>query len=387
MRLHKLAIALTVGVLGATFAVAAPTGLPSKHFGTPIGTLELMLRKRQTSRLFNEADKRFADDPDSPDGHAIRGAAFAIQGWPTESIVSFELAAGGEFYEEEGLRYLAEALREVGRADEAAELRRELRMVPTPNPYAYIAIEANLVDDLRAAEAWDEALEAAEFLLETEPGNSIVHSTVADLMWAMGDVDEALFQHAGADPGQHMRLGLAFEDHRVDALAVQQLAQQQAGGAPADDGNLSSHVVLPLECRRATPPGRRKSGGNELTCQLFSCERTLLLARWPPPGRSNPLRTKEKDGPKDRPEFCWISCPPAAISAPGAGPEDQLAEILALETALVELGVAQRHQGVELAQLGVGGEEVAQGGEGAFEEAFGMRFGQCKCHVIHPRSS
>jgi len=194
MRLHKLAIALTVGVLGATFAVAAPTGLPSKHFGTPIGTLELMLRKRQTSRLFNEADKRFADDPDSPDGHAIRGAAFAIQGWPTESIVSFELAAGGEFYEEEGLRYLAEALREVGRADEAAELRRELRMVPTPNPYAYIAIEANLVDDLRAAEAWDEALEAAEFLLETEPGNSIVHSTVADLMWAMGDVDEALFQ-------------------------------------------------------------------------------------------------------------------------------------------------------------------------------------------------
>jgi hypothetical protein len=50
-----------------------------------------------------------------------------------------------------------------------------------------------------------------------------------------------LLQDAGADAAQHVVAGLPLQDDVVDAGLVQQLAEQEAGGAGADDGDLGAH--------------------------------------------------------------------------------------------------------------------------------------------------
>ena len=62
-------------------------------------------------------------------------------------------------------------------------------------------------------------------------------------------VDHTLFEHAGADAAEHVVGTLAFEDDVVDAGVVQQLAEQQAGRASADDGDLSVHYCSPVSDR------------------------------------------------------------------------------------------------------------------------------------------
>ena len=53
--------------------------------------------------------------------------------------------------------------------------------------------------------------------------------------------DKAGFQHARADPTQHIVAGLAFQHHGLDPLLVQQLTQQKPRGTAADDDNLCAH--------------------------------------------------------------------------------------------------------------------------------------------------
>ncbi len=50
-----------------------------------------------------------------------------------------------------------------------------------------------------------------------------------------------LFEHAGTDAAEHVVGTALFDDDGVDAGCVQQLAEQQAGRAGADDGNLGTH--------------------------------------------------------------------------------------------------------------------------------------------------
>ena len=58
-----------------------------------------------------------------------------------------------------------------------------------------------------------------------------------------------LFQNAGANTAQHVVAALALHDDGVDTGLVQQLAEQQAGGAGADDSDLGTHGVLLVEKR------------------------------------------------------------------------------------------------------------------------------------------
>ena len=54
-------------------------------------------------------------------------------------------------------------------------------------------------------------------------------------------VDRALLEHAGADAAQHVVAAALLDHHGVDAGLVQQLPEQQAGRAGADDGDLGAH--------------------------------------------------------------------------------------------------------------------------------------------------
>ena len=54
-------------------------------------------------------------------------------------------------------------------------------------------------------------------------------------------VDRSLLQHAGAHARQDVGAARPVDDDGVDARSAQQLAQQQAGGPAADDGDLGAH--------------------------------------------------------------------------------------------------------------------------------------------------
>jgi len=175
-------------------ALCATSLAYGQFFRTDVSSLERALRRRNTQQIMKIADEKLAVDPDDPEAQALRGAAFSILGWPTEAVLSFELACGGAFYEQEGQRYHAESLRDLGYGIEAAEMRRERRLVDSLNHHASVGIEANIVDDLRTAGAWEAALDAADDLLATAPQHVIVHATVAELMYDLGEHDEAMFQ-------------------------------------------------------------------------------------------------------------------------------------------------------------------------------------------------
>ncbi len=56
-------------------------------------------------------------------------------------------------------------------------------------------------------------------------------------------VHRALLEDAGTDALDDVLARVALDDHRVDAGLVQQLTQNQARGARADDGDLVRHVI------------------------------------------------------------------------------------------------------------------------------------------------
>jgi hypothetical protein len=53
-----------------------------------------------------------------------------------------------------------------------------------------------------------------------------------------------LFDDAGTDAAEHVFAGLPFQDDVIDAVLVQELAEQQSRWAGADDGDLGSHAVV-----------------------------------------------------------------------------------------------------------------------------------------------
>ncbi len=53
---------------------------------------------------------------------------------------------------------------------------------------------------------------------------------------------EAVFQHAGADAAEHVVPGVPLQHHGLDALEVEQLGEQQARGAAADDAYPDFHA-------------------------------------------------------------------------------------------------------------------------------------------------
>ena len=181
--------------LVALGAVACGLGIAHAQFRRiDVSPIERALRRRNTPFLFQQADVLLAADPSDPNGHAIRGAAYSILGWPHDAVAEFALSGGGDFYEVHGQHYHSVALRDVGRPVESASLREEWRVVDSPNQFAHIAIEINIIEDLRLAGAWNEALDAADVMLATDPGNVLIHANAAHLYYDMGDVDEAMFQ-------------------------------------------------------------------------------------------------------------------------------------------------------------------------------------------------
>jgi hypothetical protein len=93
---------------------------------------------------------------------------------------------------------------------------------------------------------------------------AILMHVIADARF-VEQVHGDLLDDAGADPTEHVFGGLPLEDDVVDALSVQQLAEQQSRRTGADDGDLSAHRFPFMDRRRAAgADGRDLSAADRL---------------------------------------------------------------------------------------------------------------------------
>jgi len=70
--------------------------------------------------------------------------------------------------------------------------------------------------------------------------------------------DHALFEDSRPDATEHVLAGVALADYVVDARALQELSEQEAGRPRADDGDLGAGVHA-TATRRCSVSGSRSS--------------------------------------------------------------------------------------------------------------------------------
>src|ERR1700677_2884356 len=68
-------------------------------------------------------------------------------------------------------------------------------------------------------------------------------------------IDAARSQHPGPDAALAVRARTRLHDHRLDAGAIEQMREHEAGRPGSDDSNLSVH----LRCYATPPPGSLRS--------------------------------------------------------------------------------------------------------------------------------
>ena len=81
---------------------------------------------------------------------------------------------------------------------------------------------------------------AAELEMDAAVDDALPVGALADARVAE-QVDRALLEHAGADPVLDVVAAAALEHDRLDARAVEQLGEREAGRAGADDPDLRPH--------------------------------------------------------------------------------------------------------------------------------------------------
>ena len=74
---------------------------------------------------------------------------------------------------------------------------------------------------------------------------SVMHEAVAVHAGAdarlVEEVDCDLLDHAGADAAEHMLAGVSLDNNIVNSVVMQELTEQKAGRAGADNDNLRPH--------------------------------------------------------------------------------------------------------------------------------------------------
>ena len=72
--------------------------------------------------------------------------------------------------------------------------------------------------------------------------------------------DASVFQHAGANPLQHIGAALPLDHDAVDAVAIENMRQQHAGRAAADDRYLRAHESTRFPSPRRIRGAPRQAG-------------------------------------------------------------------------------------------------------------------------------
>ncbi len=259
-------LALAVGLLGAG---GRQRKLKKKDgergLGVPAVALEA-LRHGNLTRAWSEAERHLKGNPFQSPGWAVMGGVESLLGWYPEAVSAFEGGQQAIWYDRVGRPLHADALRSVGRADEAAALRRE-SLEGEARPAARLRAYADLVDDLRYA---GDALGAEAVVAEAMgqyPRSSVAMSLASDLALDRGDVEEAeswlaLIEHFAGRVHRtllvELRLAVMVQDHdRVDRI-MGKLAR--TGGSDPVANALLAHSLCDrgeaeeaLDAARAAP--------------------------------------------------------------------------------------------------------------------------------------
>ncbi len=205
---------------GAALALAgglAVAGAPAlEALGAPPVMIVRMVAKGQVRVAHREVQDLLVRNPDDADLHATLGAALSAASFYPDALVAFSFAAGSAWYEKRGAGYHADALAQVGRGAEAAELRAELLAVSGARERNEVGIRVRMVDDHLVGGDLDAALELAEALVADHGDYLLPWAVLAEVHLARGDRDEvewALLQ--GRRLGQPDQLRLAVVETRL----------------------------------------------------------------------------------------------------------------------------------------------------------------------------
>lgn len=199
----------------------------------PVSAIEA-LQEGKLARAWKLVDRHLQRQPRGRAGHAVLGGVESRLGWAPEALEAFEAGEGSLWYAGAGRALHANALRDVGRGEEARWLRMDdLR---SDRQGVQLRAYANMIDDLRAEGDLIGADAVLAEALGRWPKSSLVLSAGADLALDRGDLAEAegwlaLIAHYGGAVRRtrHVNLRIALregEHERVDEIALSLLRVQ-----------------------------------------------------------------------------------------------------------------------------------------------------------------
>lgn len=153
---------------------------------------QIALRSGASRVALAEIRKELKDNPDDADLHAWAGIAASRSGLFSDAITEFELALGSEVYDVHGISAHANALRVVGRGEEAAALREAQIAIQTREDDES-QLWLGMVDDYRYAGDYGSAYDAAWKAISLAPGSGLAYAVLADLELDLGHDEEARY--------------------------------------------------------------------------------------------------------------------------------------------------------------------------------------------------
>ena len=138
------------------------------------------------------ARRALQEEPNDLDLLAVEAIALARTGRHRQALVAFGGVPGGTVYEQLGLGEHALALRKAGDADAAAALREE-RWIAAETDRVELGSLLHRVDDLLAAGDRSGAFDVSLQALARAPAAADAHAAHAEVLFSLGDVEEAHF--------------------------------------------------------------------------------------------------------------------------------------------------------------------------------------------------
>lgn len=149
------------------------------------------LRLGQVRLAHRELLRALEKEGDDVDLIAIFGATLARAGYFGDAAATFPFAAGSDWYEQQGLGDHADALRELGRGDEAAALRLGVLLRADRSATFDAQVMMEIAEDHLEAGQLGAALEAAERAVAWGPGSPLPYCTLGRVHRALGEPEAA----------------------------------------------------------------------------------------------------------------------------------------------------------------------------------------------------
>ncbi len=181
--------AVTGAAFGLSLGAVALTSTPAGARSPPL--ILRALRLGQVRLAHRELLRALVKEGDDPDIIAIFGATLARAGFSGDAVATFDFALGSDWYEQQGLGDHADALRELGRGSEAAQLRLGVLMRGERSATVDAQVMMEIAEDHLSVGDLDEALLLAERAIAWGPASPLPYCALGRVLRARGDTEGA----------------------------------------------------------------------------------------------------------------------------------------------------------------------------------------------------